>query len=143
MYNFSTEVRVRLPETDAFGIVFHGCFYTYFDVARMDYLRTLGMIDRVRPVGGMPSPIVHASADFRSPARFDDVLVIHARVAEIRRTSFAFEFRVLHKAENRVVAEGRSVQVVIDEKTWKPIPVPEDFRARVRQFEGRTLKEQA
>jgi acyl-CoA thioester hydrolase len=140
MFHFSTEIRVRLPETDAFGIVFHGCFFTYFDVARMDYLRNLGMLDASRPVGGLPAPVAHADADFRSPARFDDVLVVHARVSEIGRTSFRCEFRVSHKRENRLVAEGHTVQVVIDEKTWKPVPVPEEFRARVRQFEGESVK---
>ena len=42
-FHFSTEVRVRLPETDVMGIVFHGCFFTYMEVGRMDYLRNLGL----------------------------------------------------------------------------------------------------
>ena len=46
MFHFSSEVRVRLPETDAFGIVFNGVFFTYFDVGRMDYLRNLGVLER-------------------------------------------------------------------------------------------------
>ncbi len=133
-FKFSTEVRVRLPETDAFGIVFHGCFFTYFDVARMDYLRNLGLMDVVR-AGRASNLVAHASADFRSPARFDDVLVVAARIAEIGTTSFTFRFRVTHKAEGRLVAEGRSVHVVIDDHTWRPVPVPPDFRALVAGFE--------
>jgi len=135
-YHFSTEVRVRLPETDAFGIVFHGYFYTYFDVARMDYIRNLGLMEHIRPTGGLTNTIVHASADFRSPARFDDVLVVHARISEFGTTSFVFEFAVTHKVENRRVAEGRTVHVILDEKTWRPTAVPESFRAVVRKFEG-------
>jgi len=135
-YHFSTEVRVRLPETDAFGIVFHGYFYTYFDVARMDYIRNLGLLDHIRPTGGMTNTIVHASADFRSPARFDDVLVVHARISKFGTTSFTFEFAITHKGENRLVAEGRTVHVILDEKSWRPVPVPESFRAVVRKYEG-------
>jgi acyl-CoA thioester hydrolase len=142
-FHFATEVRVRLPETDAFGIVFHGCFFTYFDVARMDYVRNLGMQDFLRPISGFTAPIAHASADFRSPARFDDVLVVHARVAEIGRTSFTMEFRVVHKARNAVVAEGRTVQVVVDETSWKAIAVPDSFRSKVRAFEGAGLVERS
>lgn len=133
-FKFSTEVRVRLPETDAFGIVFHGYFFTYFDVARMDYLRNLGLMDVVR-AGRANNLIVHVDADFKSPARFDDVLVVAARIAEIGTTSFTFRFRVTHKAEGRFVAEGKSVHVVIDDHTWRPVAVPADFRKKVEQFE--------
>ena len=140
-YRFSTGVRVRLPETDAFGIVFHGYFYTYFDVARMDYIRKLGLMDHIRPTGGLTNTIAHASADFRSPARFDDELVVFARIAGIGRTSFNFEFAITNKADGRLVAEGRTVHVILDEKTWRPTPVPENFRDVVRKFEGPALKE--
>lgn len=139
-FKFSTEVRVRLPETDAFGIVFHGYFYTYFDVARMDYLRNLRLIDLVRRTDAS-NLIVHAEADFRSPARFDDVLVVHARVSQIGNSSFTFLFRVAHKREARLVAEGKTVHVAIDPATWKPVRVPEDMRAALRAFEGADLVE--
>jgi acyl-CoA thioester hydrolase len=140
-YRFSTGVRVRLPETDAFGIVFHGYFYTYFDVARMDYLRKLGLMDHIRPTGGTTNTIAHASADFRSPARFDDELIVHARISGFGRTSFQFEFAITSKADGRLVAEGRTVHVILDEKTWRPSPVPASFRATVRAFEGPALEE--
>ena len=140
-FNFSTEVRVRLPETDAFGIVFHGYFYTYFDVARMDYLRNLGMADSIHPTRGFMNTIVSASAVFKSLARFDDILVVYARVAEIGITSFRFEFLIWHKRENRLVATGETVHVAIDAVTWRPIPVPEGFRQVIRTFERDRLTE--
>lgn len=134
-FHFSTEVRVRLPETDAFGIVFHGYFFTYFDVARMDYLRNLHAVDFISPAHGVTNVIAHASADFRSPARFDDVLIVQARIPGFGRTSFPFEFRVVHKGENRLVAEGKTVHVILDGKEWKPVPVPEEFQRAVRAYE--------
>ncbi len=140
-FKFSTEVRVRLPETDAFGIVFHGYFYTYFDVARMDYFRNLGLVQQTHPILA-PCPIVHASADFRSPARFDDVLVVRARISEIGGTHFTFEFEVAHKREGRPVATGKTVHVSIDGKTWRPVRVPEEFRKLIRGFEGADLSEE-
>ncbi|MBI4346292.1 MAG: acyl-CoA thioesterase [Elusimicrobia bacterium] len=138
-FNFSTELRVRLPETDAFGIVFHANFFIYFDVARVDYLRNLDALRFISPAYARNNALVHADADFRSPARFDDVLVVHARIPEFKTSSFTFEFLTLHKAENRVVATGKTTLVVVDEKTWRPVPVPEEFRALVRKFEGPSL----
>lgn len=140
-FNFSTELRVRLPETDAFGIVFHANFFIYFDVARVDYLRNLGALRFISPEHARNNALVHATADFRSPARFDDVLVVHARISDIGKASFTFEFLATHKAANRLVATGRTTLVVVDEKTWKPSPVPQEFRDIVRRFEGAGLKE--
>ena len=137
---FSTEIRVRLPETDAVGVVYHGFFFTYFDVARMDYLRNLGLLEQFR-TGESLNLVVHASADFRSPARFDDILVVHVRVRRIGDSSVGFEFRVSQKSDGRLVAEGESVHSFIDSRTWKPTRVPETFRQAVRAFEGPALEE--
>jgi acyl-CoA thioester hydrolase len=139
---FSTEIRVRLPETDSLGVVYHGCFLTYFDVARMDYLRGLGLLEKFRK-GESLNLVVHASADFRSPARFDEVLVVHVRVRRIGETSVHFEFRVVLKTDGRLVAEGRSVHSFIDSATWQPMRVPDEFRAAVQAFEGSPLDEKA
>ncbi len=138
-YKFSTELRVRLPETDSLGVVYHGCFLTYFDVARMDYLRGLGLLEQFRK-GESLNLVVHASADFRSPARFDDVLVVRVRVRRIGDSSVTFDFRVDQKADGRLVAEGRSVHSFIDSKTWQSAPVPGEFRAAVQAFEGSPLE---
>lgn len=140
-FHFSTSVRVRLPETDQFGIVFHGWFFTYMDVGRMDYLRNLGLLDDFRPKH-VTQVVVHARCDFKSPARFDDEIVVHVRVAEIGRTSFRFEFLFVHRRENRLIARGESVHVAVDPRRWVPVPVPEEFRRVIRAFEKGSLKEQ-
>ena len=140
-FNFSTEVRVRLPETDAFGIVFHANFFVYFDVARVDYLRNLGALRFISPENLRNNALVHAAADFRSPARFDDILVVCARISEIGSSSFTFDFMTANKADNRLVATGRTTLVVLDESSWKPIPIPEEFRKLIRKFEGENLTE--
>lgn len=135
-FHFSTEVRVRLPETDAMGIVFHGCFFTYLEVGRMDYLRNLGLVEKTRPIKSFSNLVRKAGCEFLSPARFDDPLVIQVRIAEIGRTSFRFEFLIRHKIENRLVATGESVHVAIDDDTFRPMAVPEDFRHVIAGFEG-------
>lgn len=142
LFNFSTEVRVRLPETDAMGIVFHGYFFTYLEVGRMDYLRNLGLAESsLRPIRGFSNLVRRVSCDFVSPARFDDLLVVQVRLAEIGRTSFRFEFLIRHKRDNRPVAHGQSLHVAVDDAAYRPIPVPEEFRAVVRKFEKKALVE--
>ena len=89
-FHFSTEVRVRLPETDAMGVVFHGNYFTYLEVGRVDYLLNLGLTEGNRPIRDFDNVVVSAHLDFRSPARLHDVLKIEVRVAEIRTASIRF-----------------------------------------------------
>ncbi|MEO6596718.1 MAG: thioesterase family protein [Planctomycetota bacterium] len=134
-FPFHTEVRVRLPETDAMGIVFHGNFFTYLEVGRVDYLRNLGLADSRRPIKDFENVVVSAHLDFKSPAHLDEVLTIDVRMQEIKTTSFRFDFRIRHRQENRVVAVGYTTHCAIDEQ-FQPTPVPEPFRAVIARFEG-------
>ena len=134
-YNFHTEVRVRLPETDAMGIVFHGNYFTYLDVGRVDYLRNLGLAEGIRPIKDFENVVVAAHVDFKSPARLDDPLTIDARMGEIRQSSFRFEFRIRHRVQNRLVAVGYTTHCAVGED-FRPIPVPEGFREIIATYEG-------
>jgi acyl-CoA thioester hydrolase len=134
-FHFRTEVRVRLPETDAMGIVFHGNFFVYLEVGRVDYLRNLGLTDAGRPIKDFDNVVVAAHLDFKSPARLDDVLTIDVRMREIRTSSFTFDFRLRHKTENRLVASGHTTHCALD-ASFAPAPVPAAFRAVIARFEG-------
>ena len=129
-FNFSTEVRVRLPETDAMGIVFHGNYFTFLEVGRVDYLRNLDLSDGIRPIRDFENVVVAAHLDFRSPARLDDEIIIDVRIDEIRTSSLVFGFRLRHKRENRVIAEGYTTHCAIDDD-FRPTPIPESFRAKI------------
>ena len=134
-FNFTTEVRVRLPETDAIGVVYHGFFFTYFEVGRVDYLRNLDMVDGSRPIKDFDNLVVSAHIDCKAPARLDDPLQIHVRISEIKNSSFTFEFAVTHKEEGHLIATGYSVHCAVGEDL-KPIPVPEGFRNKIEGFEN-------
>lgn len=134
-FHFSTEVRVRLPETDAMGIVFHGNYFTYLEVGRVDYLRNLGLSEGIRPIKAFENVVVSAHLDFRSPARLDERLVIDVRTREINRCSFTFAFRIRHKKTNNIVAEGYTTHCAVDDE-MKPAPVPEEFRQEIAQYEN-------
>jgi acyl-CoA thioester hydrolase len=135
-YRFRTEVRVRLSETDAVGIVFFGSFSAYMDVGRMDYLNHLGLTRHGGLVRDLaPGAVVEAEQCFHSPARYNDVLEIHVRMAEIGRTSYTFHYLMMDKRQPRVVATGKMTLVWLNDD-FQPTPIPEDFRSAVTSFEG-------
>lgn len=139
-YNFQTEVRVRLSETDAVGIVFFGSFSAYMDVGRMDYLNNLGlssMDGHVRDL--IPGAVVRAHLDFRSPARYNDILLIQVRIARLGQSSYTFHFLMSQKRTRDVVAQGELTLVWLDER-FRPVPLPEAFRKAIVEFEGPQLE---
>ncbi|MEE9394122.1 MAG: thioesterase family protein [Planctomycetota bacterium] len=134
-FPFRTEVRVRLPETDAMGIVFHGNYFTYFEVGRVDYLRNLGLTLGVRPIKDFENVVAAAHIDFKSPSRLDDPLTIDVRIKAIGGSSFTFEFEIRHRQQNRLVARGYTTHVAVDDDL-KPMRVPDEFRKTIADFEG-------
>lgn len=153
-YAFSTEIRVRLSETDAVGIVYFGSFSTYMDVGRMDYLNHLGLqkygaedtgaVPGERKLGIVrdliPGAVVSSQLNFHNPAYYNDILVVHVRLARIGRTSYTFHFLMQNKSRPHVVATGALTLAWLDAR-FQPLPIPEDFRAAVRAFEGDRLEE--
>jgi acyl-CoA thioester hydrolase len=139
LFKFHTEIRVRLNETDAVGIVFHGNYFTYMDVGRVDYLRNLDLMEQGRPIKGFDNVVVRSACNFLSPARYDDPIAVGVRVAEIGRTSFRFEILFAHKKTNKLVAFGESVHCAVDLQALKPIPVPAFFVERIAAYEGDAL----
>ena len=133
-FHFSAPVKVRLPETDAMGIVFHGNYFTYLEVGRVEYLWILGLAEGNRPIREFENVVVSAQLDYRSPARLHDILTIDVCTRKIGRCSFTYDFRIRHKQENRLVAVGSTTHCAVDEKL-QPIPVPEGFRDVIGRFE--------
>ena len=128
-FRFSTTIRVRWGDCDAFGHVNNASYLSYFEEARIDYWKAV--VPDV-PFTGMA--IVHASVDFRGQAYPGDVLTIRAAVTELRNTSFWAAYEVLRG--DAVMATGRSAQVFFDYASQKPAPIPEAFRERIAQYEG-------
>lgn len=144
-YPFATEVRVRLSETDAVGIVYFGSFSTYMDVGRMDYLHHLGL-DQARFPGHArhvphlpPGAVVQAALSFHSPARYGDAMTLYVRVARLGTTSYTFHFLMTNKRTRRVVATGVLTLVWLDED-FRPMPIPAEFRSAIEAFEGQHLQ---
>ena len=136
-YGFSTEIRVRLSETDAVGIVFFGSFASYFDVGRMDYLANLELERFEGAVKGLiPGAVVQQQAYFHSPARYNDTLNMHVRIAAIGTTSYTFHFMVNQKRNRQLVATG-SLKLVWLDARFRPVEVPDDFRTVIDGFENR------
>jgi acyl-CoA thioester hydrolase len=132
-FKFSARTRVGFSDTDAQGIVYYGRYNPYFDLARVEYLRSLGLLHR--DAGG--EFVMRANdVEYFAPARFDDELEIHARVSRIGNTSVTFEFAAHKMPDDALLVTAHQTLVYIDAGERCAIHVPDDYRERVLGFEG-------
>ena len=128
-------LRVRWAECDAQGIVFNVNYFLYFDVAMTEWLRALGLSG-----GGQPEfYTVHAEADYKGSARFDEMIDVGARCIKLGRTSMTLEAAIFRGGE--LLTQGKLIYVHAEPKTQEKTPLPDDFIERVLRFE-KTAPEQ-
>src|SRR5436309_12749869 len=132
-FSFRARTRVGFSDTDAQGVVYYGRYNPYFDLARVEYLRALGLLHR--QTGG--DFVMRANdVEYFAPARFDDELEIYARVSRIGRTSVTFEF-VAHKIpEDTLLVTAHQTLVYVDLAGRRAMPVPDAYRQMIAALEG-------
>ena len=121
-------VRVRYAETDQMGVVYYANYYIYFEIGRVEYMRQLGVAYKEMEIQD-DSFIVVAESHCRylRPARYDDLLRIRTRVAEVRRRTIRFAYEIVNSATGTLLATGETQHVVCDSK-GRPKALPEKYR---------------
>ena len=140
-FRFHHNIRVRFADTDLQAIVFNANYLTYYDVAWTEYFRAVGFKWKDLLALGVDTVLARTSMEFKSPAKFDDVLEVCTRVSKIGTTSLTFEFEIYVEGEDRLIGSAASLYVCVDPKTLKSTPVPDLLRERISQFEGTSLSE--
>lgn len=133
-FTFSHSLRVRWSEVDMQAIVFNGHYLNYFDVAFTEYWRVTGLPDVLaQSAAGLELFARKASIEYHAPARFDDVLDICVRCAELGRSSMRFVLEI-YRGEDLLIS-GEMLYVHADSKIRKSEPVPAAWRARLIELE--------
>jgi acyl-CoA thioester hydrolase len=133
----TTEVRVRYAETDQMGIVYYANYLVWFEIGRVELMRSMGLTySQMETDHRLILPVVEANCRYRSPARYDDRIAIETRPSMLRGSVIKFAYRILREPslegeERKLLAEGETVHVVCDEKLNK-MPLPAEHEAALR-----------
>jgi len=131
---------VQWGDQDLFGHVNNVVYFRWFESARVEYLKRLGLA-RLHGNEDHGPILAHAACNFRRQLEFPDTVRIGARVARIGRTSFTMEHGLWSTAkEGALSADGVSTIVLFDYASQKPIHVPEEMRRKIEELEGRTFQ---
>jgi acyl-CoA thioester hydrolase len=132
-FKFSATTRVGFSDTDAQGVVYYGRYMPYFDLARVEYHRHLGML-REEP-HDLQFVMRAMTVDYHAPARFDDPVEVDVRIKRIGTSSVGYEFAAYLAGEALAVTAAQTL-VLIDVADRRPCPVPDWWREKIRAFEG-------
>ena len=133
MYITETQLRVRYGETDRMGYVYYGNYASYFEVARVEALRNLGMSYREMEDNGILLPVLHFEIKYLKPAYYDDLLTIKTAIAEMPKARIRFQYESFNVKEERINT-GETTLVFINKHTNRPCAAPEEFLNKIRKY---------
>ncbi len=139
-FKFSARTRVGFSDTDAQGIVYYGRYLPYFDLARVEYHRMLGLLGMDIGEPGVEFVMRACTIDYLAPAAFDDEIEVFVRVKRIGRTSATYELAAYRTRDDQLLVSAAQTLVLVDLDERKACPIPEEFRAAIHAYEGDDLE---
>ncbi|PST82472.1 thioesterase [Pedobacter yulinensis] len=132
MYSHSTKIRVRYAETDQMGYMYYGNYAQYYEVGRVEMLRSLGMTYKSMEESGIMLPVLELSSKFIKPARYDEELTVTTTLKKFPGVRIFFEYELFNE-ESELINAGSTTLVFVDMEKNKPTQPPEDFLERLKK----------
>jgi acyl-CoA thioester hydrolase len=139
-FTFSATTRVGFSDTDAQGIVYYGRYLPYFDLARVEYHRSLGLLGMDIRDGGAEFVMRACSIEYFAPAVFDDLIRVYVRLARIGRTSATWEFAAYRAKDDVLMVTATQTLVLVDLDERRAVEIPDGYRDAIRAYERDALE---
>lgn len=133
MYSSETHIRVRYGETDQMGYAYYGNYAMYYEVARVESLRQLGMSYKELEAMDVMLPVLENKSKFLAPAGYDDLLRIVTTISEKPTVRIRFEYRIFNE-QGVMIHEGETLLAFINKVSGKPCRPPEVFNRLLEPY---------
>lgn len=134
MYISETNIRVRYAETDAMGVVYYGNYASYFEVARVEAIRQLGVSYKDLEDVGIIMPVVELHCRYLRPAKYDDLLTVRTILKEFPREHRIEFFQEVYNVEGKQLTTGRVVLYILKAATMERTSIPENLSQKLQPF---------
>lgn len=121
-----TYITARYGETDMMGIVHHSVYALYYEQARVDFIKQLGVSYLKLEQEGLMLPLINLGCSYKLPVRFADEIVVETTVAEITPSRIKFAYN-LYNSDNQLVNSGFTEHGFVDSTTFRPINAKRKF----------------
>jgi acyl-CoA thioester hydrolase len=126
----SVKLRVRFAETDAMQVVYYAEYFVWFEVARTELFRSIGLPYSEIQKRGFHTPVARAVADYKASARYDDEVLVRVRASKVGRSSVRLDYNVAKVPGGELLCTGHTVHVFIG-MDGKPRRIPPDVRKKL------------
>jgi len=133
MFEAQTQIRVRYAETDQMGYVYYGNYATYFEVARVETLRAMGLSYKELEDTGVMMPVLENWSKYIAPAKYDEFLTIKVKIKERPQVRISFHYEI-YNPDNKLIHIGETKLVFVDINTRKPRQIPEKFITLINEY---------
>jgi len=124
----STELRVYYADTDHEGVVYYANYLKWFEIGRTEILRQYGFDYSAIEKQDLIVPVVEVKCNYNESARYNDLIIIKTTIENIGNSSIKFHYEIIRKSDNKLLAEGYTVNVFVNTKTMKSTKIPNDLR---------------
>jgi acyl-CoA thioester hydrolase len=133
MYRSETTIRVRYGETDQMGYVYYGFYAMYYEVARVESLRKLGVTYKEIEAMGIIMPVLENRSKYIAPARYDEQLTVVATIRVKPSVKIAFEYEIYNERKE-LIHTGETILVFINKETNRPCRPPQEMERVLEPF---------
>ena len=133
MFSYSTKIRVRYAETDQMACMYHGNYAQFYEVGRVEMLRSLGMTYRGMEEAGIALPVTEFRSKYFKPARYDDEITVKVILTKLPATRMFFSYE-LYNESGTLINVGETTLVFVDAKTSRPCAPPQIFIDKVSSY---------
>ncbi|MGS4047168.1 1,4-dihydroxy-2-naphthoyl-CoA hydrolase MenI [Staphylococcus pseudintermedius] len=121
-----TEIEARYQETDQMGVIYHGNYATWFEVARTDYIRKLGLDYAEMEQAGVVSPVTELNIQYKKSVTYPEKVTIKTWVSRFSRLRSRYQYEI-YNAKGELVTTGYTDNVIIRKDAGKPVRLDKAF----------------
>jgi len=133
MFVHSTKIRVRYGETDQMGYMYYGNYAQFYEVGRMEMLRSLGLTYRAMEASGIMMPVVEMSTRYIKPVFYDEEITVKVTVNKMPGVRILFNYE-LYNEQDVLVNTAETLLIFVNMKTNRPCMAPQDFLEKIKPF---------
>ena len=116
--------RVRYRECDPMGVVYHTHYVDYFEAARTEALREMGLAYKTLEEAGVQMPVIDLAVQYRRPAAYDDLLEVIVLMDDVPATRVRIDYEVRRAGEAALLVNGHVTLCFVDVQRGRPIRAP-------------------
>ena len=132
MIEYTARIRVRYAETDQMKFAHHSSYIIWFEFARIEFMRNVGIDYAQMEKDGYLLPVLEVKAGYKIPARFDEYLEIKTHIRDIPRARLQFDYKVINE-KKQLICEGYSVHAFMNKQN-RAIKPPKFFLETLKRY---------